>query len=606
MYERQDFEKALLMAVWEYRIHFDFLPVFRFAKVLHLTKPNMKHDLCSSNPCNQYQDCQQLQNDKSKYICLCKSNFTGENCSIADQQCLDGYCAIGSLCKPNYRGLLIGKELPYCICLFNWLGERCEIEHDRCNLTPCQNNGTCYAASKPDTISCSCTEEYSGNYCEVTKPQIKLFINESISHVGAVIQYFDIDFKSLNLILVQQRVYRTLPPLIEYRHRQKTAPEIILAKIYSSQIEMSGELYLISTHVDVTSIDATTQVIEENRCIHIRTLISSNDTQVISNYSPIKYHYLCQNNTNLFCFRDDFYLCICDENHTRVECFRYDYKLDYCSYCLAGGRCITEDRLRSNNFICLCPPCYSGSKCQFNSNSFGFTLDQLFFTDLISSIHKKTTFRSLIIIPLLLFLLALPNNFFSIITFRRQNCLRNGIGQYLLYMSIINQLNLGVLAARLIHLAVNITGMHSYPSMDQYLCKILSYLLTSSSRMVYWLSSLVAIERVYMTLFLSGRWLKKPHIARRLIVLTLVGILISDIHELVFVKSLLEINNDNGGMCVIEFPINNQSTWILFHHIISIINSILPLLINICCTITISCVIMKKKINILVRNTRMY
>jgi hypothetical protein len=173
-------------------------------------------------------------------------------------------------------------------------------------------------------------------------------------------------------------------------------------------------------------------------------------------------------------------------------------------------------------------------------------------------------------------------------------------------MSIINQLNLGVLAARLIHLAVNITGMHSYPSMDQYLCKILSYLLTSSSRMVYWLSSLVAIERVYMTLFLSGRWLKKPHIARRLIVLTLVGILISDIHELVFIKSLPEINNDNGGMCVIEFPINNQSTWILFHHIISIINSILPLLINICCTITISCVIMKKKINILVRNTRMY
>jgi hypothetical protein len=168
-------------------------------------------------------------------------------------------------------------------------------------------------------------------------------------------------------------------------------------------------------------------------------------------------------------------------------------------------------------------------------------------------------------------------------------------------MSVINQFNLGFLAARLIHLAMNITGLHSHPIIDDYLCKILSYLLTSSSRMVYWLSSLVAIERVYMTLFLNGRWLRKPHIARRLIVFTLVGILISDIHELIFIKSIIGINKGRGGMCVIEFPIKYRSSWLLFHLIISIINSILPLLINICCTATISCVVTKKKMK-----TRMY
>jgi len=115
--------------------------------------------------------------------------------------------------------------------------------------------------------------------------------------------------------------------------------------------------------------------------------------------------------------------------------------------------------------------------------------------------------------------------------------------------------------------------------------------------MVYWLSSLVAIERVYMTLFLNGRWLRKPHIARRLIVVTLLGILISDIHEFIFVKSLFGINHGNGSMCVIEFPIHYRSTWLLFHLILSIMNSILPLLINFCCTITISCVVVKKKMN---------
>jgi hypothetical protein len=115
--------------------------------------------------------------------------------------------------------------------------------------------------------------------------------------------------------------------------------------------------------------------------------------------------------------------------------------------------------------------------------------------------------------------------------------------------------------------------------------------------MVYWLTSLVAIERVYMTLFLNGRWLRKPHIARRLIVIVVISILISDIHELIFVKSLPRINEDNGSICVIEFPITYRSIWLWFHRILSIMNSILPLLINSCCTITISYVVTKKKLN---------
>jgi hypothetical protein len=419
---------------------------------------------------------------------------------------------------------------------------------------------------------------------------VKLYINESIDHAAAVVQYFVINFTSLNLILFHQQVNRTLPDSLEYRHKGQTAPDIILVKLYSSDIEIPVELYLISVHLNVTTINATTQVIEKTRCKDIHTI------QNISDYSPIQYHNICQNNTNLFCFRDEFYLCICEENHSRVECFNYDDKLDQCSHCLTGGRCIQEDRSRSKDFICLCPPCHSGTNCQFNWNSFAFTLDQLFYTDLVSKTHKITS-QLLIIIPILLFLLALPNNLFSIVTFRRPHCLCNGIGQYLLCMSVINQLSLGLLAGRLIHLVINITGLHSHLLVDHYLCKILSYLLTSSSRMVYWLSSLVAIERVYMTLFLNGRWLRKPHIARRLIAFTVMSILVSDIHELIFVKSLPGITTGNGGMCIIEFPIKSQSPWTLFHLIFSIMNSILPLLINICCTITISFVVAKKKIN---------
>ncbi|CAF3933078.1 unnamed protein product [Adineta steineri] len=594
MYKGENFKEPLLTAVWQYPIYFDYLPVFFLSKVLHLNEQNKNRNPCLSKPCNENQYCQQLMNDENKYICLCKSNFTGENCSIKDQQCNDGYCGFGSLCKPNYRGLLMGNELPYCICSFNRYGERCDIIHDKCLPNPCEHNGSCFSTSLPNTVSCICTEEYHGKHCELKKSEVKLCVNESIDHIASVIQYFDIDFTSLDLNLVHQQVHRTLPIPIEYRHDHTTAPEIILVKLFTSYTKDSIQLYLISLHIDVTSIYATTQINQKNRCYHIDSLISNNMTQIISNPSPIKYHAFCQNISNLFCFRDDSYLCICSDNQSRVECFRYNYYLDKCSYCMNGGICVKGNRLQSIGYICLCPPCHSGIKCQFNSNSFGFTLDQLFYTDLVS-INYKIIFRLLIIVPLLLFLLALPNNCFSIVTFRRQNCLNNSIGQYLLVLNIINQFNLGILAARLIHLAINITDMYSNPLVNNYLCKILNYLLNSSNRMVYWLSSLIAIERVYMTIFLNGRWLGKPHIARRLIILTFFGILISDIHELVFIVSLHGINKGYGDMCVIDFPINHRSIWLKFHLIISIINSILPLLVNIVCMITISYVVTQKK-----------
>ena len=323
----------------------------------------------------------------------------------------------------------------------------------------------------------------------------------------------------------------------------------------------------------------------------------------IVDISPFKYHHVCRNNTSLLCFHDELYLCICTRKQDRSECFGYDSSLDQCSRCLAGGRCLHGDRSRPNDFICLCTPCHSGRICQFNSDSFAFNLDQLLFTDLVSPSPtvRQTTISLLIIGPLILFLLGLINNLFSFVTFRRHKCLRNGIGQYLLYLSVVNQISIGVLAARLIHLSMTITGRHPHHH-PQVLCKLLSYLLTCSGRIVYWLSSLVAIERVYVTLFLNGRWLNMPHIARRLIALTVTVVLTTTLYELLFVKSFSGIHDETSSMCVLQFPIESRSAWMIIHQMVTTINSVVPLLINICCMITISCVVTKKKMNTCVRD----
>ena len=315
--------------------------------------------------------------------------------------------------------------------------------------------------------------------------------------------------------------------------------------------------------------------------------------------SPMRYHRLCTRDRSRLCFRDDFYLCLCSDNHTRVECFLYDDQLDRCSHCLAEGRCLPGNPRRLKDWICLCPSCHSGRQCQFNIKSFSFTLDQLFSPDLLSDQRQTMTVSLLIFVSLFTFFLALPNNLFSLVTLHRRSCLRYGVGHYLLTMSIINQLSLTLLLVRLLHLILNITGTSSLSSTtNDHLCKSLNYLLSSSTRMVYWLTSLISIERLYTTLFLRGQWLKQPRIARRLILFTCFTVLITDLYELFFYKSFSTQTDgeSHGSICVLDISSEDRFLWTTFHLLFLILHSLLPFLINLFSTITICLIIINKKI----------
>ena len=315
--------------------------------------------------------------------------------------------------------------------------------------------------------------------------------------------------------------------------------------------------------------------------------------------SPIQYHQICIRNRTLLCFRDNFYLCICGENHTRVECLLYDEQLDRCSHCLSGGRCLKGNPHRSNDFICLCSSCHSGRQCQFSTKSFSFTLDQLFSPDLLSA-RKQTTVSLLLFFSLLFFVLAVPHNFFAFITLRRPSCLRNGIGHYLLWMSVIDQVGVALLAARLIHLSVIMTMFQSSPMVDDLFCKLLSYFLTCTTRFNSWLSSFIALERVYTTVFLNKKWFKQPHVACCLMLMTFGLILLSAAYELIFVKSFSSVEDEHSVMCVIEYPPTHRSMSASVHQMVSIISFLFPLLINLCSTVTIMSIVIKNKMNICV------
>ena len=283
-----------------------------------------------------------------------------------------------------------------------------------------------------------------------------------------------------------------------------------------------------------------------------------------------------------------------------MECFLYGQQSDRCSSCLAGGRCLRGDSTRSSEFICICPPCYSGKYCQFNTRSFVFTLDQLFSTDLLSD-RKETMISLLLFFSLFAFLLAIPNNLFTFLTVRRRSCLRCGIGHYLLWMSVVNQINLAFFLLRLVPMIVSVSDTSLTSRWNDGLCKSLNYLLSSSSRMVYWLTALISLERVYITLFLNGRWLKNLRTARRLLALMLIVVLLSDSYELLFYRSFLD---GLRSICVLDYSMVDRSTWLVLHLLFLIVHSLLPFLINLCSTITISVIVVRNRMKTVDTNNR--
>lgn len=321
----------------------------------------------------------------------------------------------------------------------------------------------------------------------------------------------------------------------------------------------------------------------------------------VSVSSPIEYHRVCQDE-KLLCFRDDVYVCICVENHSRVECFRYDDELDHCSLCTNGGRCVRGYREGTTDFLCICPPCHSGCRCQIISKSFALTLDQLLYPDL-SSTKRERTIAILLVFLVTSCLVGIANNLCSFVTLKQPQCLHNGVGYYLLSLSLINQMMLVLLCARLIHIIMSLSTFASDTIINDLCCKVFAYGLTCLTRISFWIASLIAVERVYTTLHLTAQWFKKPHIARRSISGVISLVFLSAAYEPVFIKSFSANGDGTGITCVSIYPLNHQRRWLAIHQTVSIFNMLMPLLINVGCTSTIISVVMRTKMNLQKKKT---
>ena len=318
-------------------------------------------------------------------------------------------------------------------------------------------------------------------------------------------------------------------------------------------------------------------------------------------YIVYEYHTICRNNLSSLrspCFFDAQYLCFCETNNYRAECFGYDHKLDQCDKCYNDGRCIGGDLQKDDEFLCICPKCYEGRLCQFSTEQFSFTTEQLFKHSLLSTMPsiRQLTFYSIIIVACIFFIIGAFNNLFTFVTFYRSKFLRSGVGNYLLIGSVVNQLTLFFLAIRLIHVVLSTTGHMTsvHLTISKCFCKSMVYGLTSSSQLSYWLMSTVAIERLYITWSIKGTWLKRPSTARWIMFILTIIILLINAPQIVFYTSL---NNEgakiNSTTCVLIF---SRPLWTRLNQVNNYVVSLLPLTINIICTGGIMLLITRQKL----------
>ena len=301
-YEMQSTLLSRRFAVWQYPIYFDYLPVHRLATVLRFVQRNERdEDPCRRRPCGQNQDCHRVLNRKSQHICLCKSRFTGENCSQIDSRCASDYCSPNALCLSGYRGLVNGKEWPYCVCPLGYIGQRCALYPNKCAQNPCRNGGTCFQRSKPNEYLCECPNGYQGTSCDDPKPFVYLHLehNLTLSHRPIVVQYMKIDFAMLSVQIVGQQVHSHIPENLNYFHSSIPVPEIVVLKRHHVQ---PPDIHLIFLRMDENSTNTSTSISEHNRCRPAASLFLENESRCFHSLMHDRRH--------------------TDDHHSFVHCFQ--------------------------------------------------------------------------------------------------------------------------------------------------------------------------------------------------------------------------------------------------------------------------------------------
>ena len=290
---------------------------------------------------------------------------------------------------------------------------------------------------------------------------------------------------------------------------------------------------------------------------------------ILGDNTPIvfKYHQICRDASSHLCLHDSNYLCMCQGKQTQVDCFNYNPLIDRCDSCLSDGTCVQGDRQGANDFICLCPYCYSGRLCEFSMQPFTFTLDSLLVFE------RFSTQILYICVVFVLFLAGFVNNCCSFATFRRGKPRKVSVGNWLFVVTLLNQFALLFLLIKFIHVFLGSwIGWSNNES-----CKSINYLLVIFTRATYWLTSWITIDRLLIAIFPTLQIIKSPRTAIWSSAVTCISISALHIHEILFTISIRQPDSIIS-LCVVNFQ--QQPTMVEYNRVSTLLHYVIPFLLQ--------------------------
>lgn len=216
--------------------------------------------------------------------------------------------------------------------------------------------------------------------------------------------------------------------------------------------------------------------------------------------------------------------------------------------------------------------------CEFSNELMGFTLDSLIVKDIQRSTRLSTTIY--ISITILIFLFGLFNNICSFLTFTRPKPRKVGVGNYLLIVSIIDQCSLFFLLLKMLHIIFGSNGTLFYNEhFNLYSCKIISYLLSVFTRIIYWLLSLVTIERLCVVLFPTSLTVRKPRFALVASIFIILIVCAMHVHEAMYYTIIVDRSyaSINVTLCVTNYV---QPLVSLYNRVNVLVHYFVPFLIQ--------------------------
>ncbi|CAF1397483.1 unnamed protein product, partial [Didymodactylos carnosus] len=474
-------------ASWYYNIPFTFLPVHKISLNMFIPAERVR---CANTKCGEHGQCLKYVNQNEKYYCHCQPDWSGPLCQIQTDKC--NRCLHHSICFDN-------EEI--CVCPLGKTGRSCRVPSSACQSNTCQNNGTCVPLDQrllTKNFRCLCPDDYFGDHCET---------HRSIRRIK-----FDQSVQIPPVLLIYAKFLPTSDPIILFR--RIPLYENSLSLQLDGQPSMvfgliSHAYYLIGLRNDyvLNTTIISTAVRLENRCPSFVELFN----QTILKYHPLKrikyYQEPCQQQQKLKCFYDETQICVCNRQ-SNTDCLPFNHNRTFdCNernFCLNNGECIQDDKDCPLNYMCICPMCYHGTICQFATTGYSLSLDAIIGSYIRNDGGNQPFIINLsIVIVTVMFLIGVPTNLLSILTFCQKKPREYGCGIYLLSSSIVSLFTICLFTYKFFYLLITQIFLVTNRQFLLLSCILIEYLLKFLPIIVDWFNACVASERVFNVLLMT-------------------------------------------------------------------------------------------------------